>query len=182
MSKKKCRKEGATYGSRRGKKAAPAPPPQASTSSSKPAGRRDLKSVLIESGLSDPDVLSRAQGVHRSWINVLEAVYEVQRKGKGKEVQRERDEPRVRSLVELMALEVGWGIEEAVQSCMEGEQEDSRARRRSTMGDLDEDEEDGDGDSSLESIRMKGSLEEGQEDGNLLADEWYEACPDYCSR
>ncbi|ORY74272.1 hypothetical protein BCR35DRAFT_333408 [Leucosporidium creatinivorum] len=52
------------------------------------------------------------------------------------------------------------------------------------MGDLDLDEEEGDsdGDSSLESIRVKGSLEEGQEDGNLLADEWYEACPDYCTR
>jgi hypothetical protein len=138
--------------------------------------------VLIESGLSDPDVLSRAQGVYRAWLNVLEAVYEVQRKGKGKEMQRERDEPRVPSLVEMMALEVGWGTEAAVQSCMEGDQVDSGARRRTSMDDLDEDEEDGDGDSSLEDIRVKGSLEEGQEDGNLLADEWYEACPDYCSR
>lgn len=181
-SKKKGRKEGATYGSRRGKKTAPLPPPQASTSTSKARERRDLRSMLIEAGLSDPDVLSKAQGVHRAWTNILEATYEVQRKGKGKEVQRECDEPRMRSLVELMALEVGWGIEDAVQSCMEGAQEDLEPRRRSGMGDLDGDEEAGDGDSSLESIRVKGSLEEGQEDGNLLADEWYESCPDYCSR
>lgn len=179
--KKKARKEGATYGNRRvAKKPAAALVKTAST-----AAPGDLKSMLVDAGVSEPAVLARAQGLLRAWTNVLEGVYGARNpKGKGKARDlpvRERDPSKVRSLVEMMAMEVGWGIEDAVQSCIgAGEAAEPSTTRRTSFGDLDED--DGEGDSSAESIRVKGSLEDGQEDGNLLVDEWYEACPEYCSR
>lgn len=173
-AKKKSKKAAATYGSRRAKPAASTSTSQASSSK----GKATSTSSLIEGGVRDPEVLARAQGVIRAWSNVLEGIYGARTsKGKGKEVVRPRDGEAVPSLVELCSMMVGWGIEPAVQSCMRG-RPDAMESRRSSFGDLDDEE---DSDEEEESNRM-GSLEEGQEDENLLADEWYEACPDYCSR
>lgn len=64
------------------------------------------------------------------------------------------------SLTEMMARQVGWGIEDAVMSCC--------------AANGSEDEDGG--------RLARGTLDEGVEDQMALVDEWYNACPDYCSR
>lgn len=134
----------------------------------------------------DKEVPARAFALVRAWVNVVEAVHGPVAALLGASASNRRrssgaSEPaigeeetnfqvgktpsRVRSLVEIAAGTVGWGIEEAVESCIRQETESGV-------------ESGGENERPV----LKGLLEEDREDEMALVDEWYEACPEYCWR
>jgi hypothetical protein len=121
---------------------------QASAAPKAPTGKPlDLRGRLLAGGM-DSEVVLRVVAVVQAYRNVLECVYGVEQKGKGKG----REDAYVASLLDICSREVGWGIEDSVRTCLD---------------------EAGGGVGT-------GMME--NEDGQLLADEWYDACPSYCAR
>lgn len=116
----------------------------------------DPRSRLLAAGL-DAETVLKVFHLVRAFRNVLECVY-----GQEKDAVKGSRDPS--SLVEIAAREVGWGIEDAVRSCV-----DEAGRS--------EDEDD-----DNEGRRKRAKSFEVEDDVTLLVDEWYEATPAYSRR
>lgn len=116
----------------------------------------DPRSRLLAAGL-DAETVLKVFHLVRAYRNVLECVY-----GLEKDAVKGSREPS--SLVEITAREVGWGIEDAVRSCVD-------AAGRSEDEDVDHEDK-----------GKRAKSQEEEEDVTLLVDEWYEATPAYSRR
>ncbi|KAK4058511.1 hypothetical protein OIO90_000673 [Microbotryomycetes sp. JL221] len=124
----------------------------------------------------DQEVATRATAVIKTFQNILEACFDPSSSaGTAIDNHGHGNRRRLRSLVELMARDVGWHIETNVWETVHARDQ------------LDDNKQDNHKCASNENAcsedqhQRKALLDE-QEDAMELVDEWYSACPDYCNR
>ncbi|KAM0788502.1 hypothetical protein ACM66B_001633 [Microbotryomycetes sp. NB124-2] len=134
------------------------------------------KLVLKQAG-ADASVVQRCAAVVRAYENVLECCYPRDRGQSQKQRPAVNDgvrraARRVQSLVEMMAVQVGWYLEDNVAATINAAESGSDADDPFTV--IEDD-------SSRQSIEQRKALLDEQTDATELVDEWYSACPEYCS-